>query len=131
GMALSFFLEAMALATAIAHPARVTKTPIPEALNRSPEVIYFSAAELPQTEDLGGAAAGMRGARGGASEPHPSQVIRVARDAVLRGKVMDAPQVNLPNSDSAISNLLAYKEENSPAPLAPAQSARPQGPDIP
>lgn len=130
GMALSLLFEAVALATAIAHPARVREAPITES-NRTPEVIYFSADELPQTEDLGGAAAGMHGARGGTSEPHPSQVIRVARDAVLREKVTDAPQVNLPNSNSAISNLLAYRTEIPAASLAPAESARRTPPDVP
>jgi len=131
GMALSLLLEAVALATAIAHPARVRETAITESVNRTPEVIYFSADELPQTEDLGGAAAGMHGARGGSSQPHPSQVIRVARDAVLREKVTDAPQVNLPNSNSAISNLLAYRTEIPAASLAPAQRARRTPPDVP
>lgn len=131
GMALSLLIEAMALATAIAHPAGVTEAPITESVNRTPEVIYFSADELPQTEDLGGAAAGLHGARGGASQPHPSQVIRVARDAVLREKVTDAPQVNLPNSDSAISNLLAYRTEIPAASPAPAPSPRRKPPDVP
>lgn len=131
GMAFSLLLEAMALATAIARPARVTETPIPEAVHRAPEVIYFSADELPQTEDLGGAAAGIDGARGGASEAHPSQVIRVARDAVVREKVTDAPEVNLPRSDSQISNLLAFRTELPAAAVAPAERARHTVPDIP
>jgi hypothetical protein len=130
GMALSLLLEVLALATAIAHPAQVMETPIPQPVHRTPEVIYFSADELPQTEDLGGAAAGMYGARGGASEPHPSQVIRVARDVVLREKVTDAPQLNLPKSDSEISNLLAYRTEIPAAPR-PAQIARRALPDVP
>jgi hypothetical protein len=131
GMALSLLLEVMALATTIAQPARVLETPYTEPVHRTPEVIYFSADELPQTEDLGGTAAALNGARGGASEPHPSQVIRVARDAVLREKVMDAPLMNLPKSDSEISNLLAYKTE-IPAPSPPpAEIARPTVPDVP
>ena len=131
GMALSLLLEVFALATAIAHPARVMETPITDPVHRTPEVIYFSADELPQTEDLGGAAAAIKGARGGASEPNPSQVIRVARDAVLREKVMDAPQVNLPKSESQISNLLAYRTEIPAAAPPPAPIVVRSVPDVP
>lgn len=128
GMAFSLLLEVVALATAIAHPARAVEPALAEPVNRAHEVIYFSSDELPQTEDLGGAAAGAHGARGGASQAHASQTIRVARDHVLRDKVADAPQLDLPKSDSQISNLLAYKSDALP--VAPPKP-RPGVPALP
>lgn len=118
GMVCALLLEAVALATAIAHPARLVD-PTSQSVSQAHDVIYFSADELPQTEDLGGAAAGSRGARGGVSQPHRSQVIRVARDERLREKITDAPHLNLPKSASQISNLLAFKAD----PVLPAPPA--------
>ncbi len=83
------------------------------------DVIYFSAGELPRTQDLAGAASGSHGQQGGAAMRHPTQVIKVARDEVMREKVTDAPQLNLPKSDSRLSNLLAYRAD---AGLAPAEA---------
>ena len=128
GMVCALLLEAVALATAIAHPARVVESAL-QSTPQTHEVIYFSADELPQTEDLGGAAAGTRGVRGGVSQPHHSQVIRVARDEKLREKVTDAPHLNLPKSDSQISNLLAFKAD--PVLPTPPPVSRPSVPPVP
>jgi hypothetical protein len=50
-----------------------------------------------------------------------TQTIRVARGDSLREKVVDAPKLKLPQSDSAVANLLAFK----PIPgTAPAEGLR-------
>jgi hypothetical protein len=89
------------------------------------DVLYFSADELPRTEDNGGASAGKSGHAGGLHAFHRSQAIRVARGEVLREKVLDAPRLNLPKSDSAVANLLAYKAAvPGPAPTEGLRSSR-------
>ena len=88
------------------------------------DVIYFSGNELPRTEDAGGAQAGRSGRAGGHEAHHRTQTIRVARGEPLREKVVDAPKLDLPQSDSAVANLLAYKPIPGPAPtegLQPSQ----------
>src|SRR5260370_12304187 len=114
GILVTMLLEIAALAAAMVPVSGVQpvtlQTPRP-----TREVIYFSAEELPRTEDLAGAANGGLGQRGGAAMHHPTQVIKVARDEVLREKVTDAPQLNLPKSDSRLSNLLAYRADAGPA----------------
>lgn len=118
GMALAFVLEIAALATAIAHPVEVVQSAVAQLPQRSAdEVIYFSAKEMPRTEDLAGAAAGKHGTSGGASMHHASQAIRVTRSERLHERVSDVPKLNLPRSESQLSNLLAYKAPTpSPAP---------------
>jgi hypothetical protein len=87
------------------------------------DVIYFSGNELPQTEDAAGAQAGRAGHAGGREAHHRTQTIRVARGETLREKVVDAPKLRLPQSDSAVANLLAYKSIPGPAPAEGLQSA--------
>ncbi len=114
GMLLAMLLEIAALAGMMARLDRIEPVafqPPPPA----PDVIYFSADELPRTADLAGAAGGKAGRTGGASRRH-IQAIKVARDQVVRERVADAPQLNLPKSDSQIKNLLAYRAEAGPAP---------------
>src|SRR5215470_7528505 len=111
GMLCALLLEAAALATSMILPHNFLQ---PETAQQSPslqthDVIYFSADELPRTQDLAGGSAGQHGAAGGTSVLHPSQTIKVARGESLRAKVIDAPNLNLPESSSEISNLLAYK----------------------
>jgi Gram-negative bacterial TonB protein C-terminal len=116
GILLTLLLEvAAALATAIVHPIESTALAALEERPRSHDVIFFSANELPRTEDLGGAPGGSEGSSGGASTHHAVQTIKVARGQSLRERVIDAPQLNLPKSDSAIKNLLAYKAGAGPA----------------
>ena len=76
------------------------------------DVIYFSGEELPRTEDAGGAQAGRSGRAGGHEAHHRTQTIRVARGDSLREKVVDAPKLKLPQSDSAVANLLAFNSSS-------------------
>jgi len=105
------------LATAIAHSVDNTAFAALEDQPRSRDVIFFSADELPHTQDLGGAPKGSEGKSGGASIHHDVQTIKVARGASLHERVVDAPEVNLPKSDAAIKNLLAYKTDVAPPPV--------------
>ncbi len=81
------------------------------------EVIYYSGDELPRTEDLGGSQSGASGRAGGHEAHHRSQIIRVARGSSLAAKVVDAPNLKLPPSNSAVANLLAVK--SIPGPPSP------------
>jgi hypothetical protein len=87
------------------------------------DVIYFSGEELPRTEDAGGAQAGRSGRAGGHEAHHRTQTIRVARGDSLREKVVDAPKLKLPQSDSAVTNLLAFKPIPGPAPAEGLKSS--------
>jgi hypothetical protein len=123
GLVLSALLEVAILAAATGHSAMQ-----PVALETSHpahDVIYFSADELPQMKDVGGASAGLSGRSGGSSARTPRQIIKVARGEALRPKVADAPEIDLPKSDSALRNLLAYKAEAGPAPAEALKLARP------
>ena len=123
GMLLSWVLEVVLLVAAIVLPARLAgmhpylPPPMPKY-----DVIYFSGDELPRTQDLGGARAGRSGRAGGKEARHRTQTIRVARGESLRERVVDAPKLNLPRSESAVANLLAYKTIPGPA---PAEGLRP------
>jgi hypothetical protein len=116
-MLASWVLEVALLVLAIVLPAKLASLqpyeppPLPKY-----DVIYFSGDELPQVEDAGGARAGRTGRAGGHQAHHRTQTIRVARGDSLREKVVDAPKLNLPQSDSAVANLLAYKPIPGPAP---------------
>ncbi len=117
GLLVAVLVEVAAiLATAVAHPVEGNALAALEQAPRSHDVIFFSANELPRTPDLGGAPMGSEGKSGGSSIHHAAQTIKVARGESLRERVMDAPQLNLPKSDSAIQNLLAYKAEAGPPP---------------
>jgi hypothetical protein len=98
------------------HPIESTALAALEEQPRSHDVIVFSANELPRTQDLGGAPAGREGKAGGTSIHHAVQTIKVARGESLRERVIDAPQLNLPEADSAIKNLLSYKADAGAAP---------------
>ena len=117
GLLVAVLVEVAAmLATAVAHPVEGNALAALEQVPRSHDVIFFSANELPRTPDLGGAPVGSEGKSGGSSIHHAAQTIKVARGESLRERVIDAPQLNLPKSDSAIQNLLAYKAEAGPPP---------------
>jgi len=117
GMLASWVLEAALLAAVIILPTRLAfmhpyqPPPMPKY-----DVIYFSGDELPQTQDVGGARAGRAGRAGGKQAYHRTQTIRVARGDTLREQVVDAPRLKLPQSNSAVANLLAYKSLPGPAP---------------
>ena len=87
------------------------------------DVIYFSGDELPKVEDVGGVQSGRAGQGGGNEGFHRTQTIRVARGERVREKVVDAPRLNLPHSDDAVANLLAYKSLPGPPPAEGLRSS--------
>ena len=124
GMLLSWMLEVALLVAVIVLPTKLASMrPYAPPLMPKYDVIYFSGDELPRTEDLGGAKAGRSGRSGGQEAHHPTQTIRVARGDTLRERVVDAPKLNLPRSDSAVANLLAYKAIPGPAPAEGLKSS--------
>ena len=118
-MLLIVLVEVAALAAVAARPKLIPQPVTAELTPAPPEVIYFSADELPRTEDMPGASAGQHGASGGASLHHPTQTIKVSRGEKVDARVADAPALNLPQSESQLSNLLAYKANLPTAPAAP------------
>lgn len=130
GMLVSWVLEAALLVAVIILPSKlaVLRTVQPPPLPKY-DIIYFSGDELPRTEDNGGARSGRSGLAGGKEAHHRSQSIRVSRGDSLREKVVDAPKLNLPASDTAVANLLAYKAIPGPPPAEGLKSSRrgPQG----
>ncbi|HUK26148.1 MAG TPA: hypothetical protein VLV49_16315 [Terriglobales bacterium] len=89
------------------------------------DVIYYSGAELPRVADAGGAQSGRSGRSGGREGFHHTQAIRVARETILRDTVVDAPKLDLPRSNSAVANLLAYRRTPGPPPAEGLKSSRP------
>ena len=124
GMLMSWVLEGVLLVAVIVIPAQMAtlRTFSPPPMPKY-DVIYFSGDELPRTEDLGGARAGKSGRAGGQEAHHRTQTIRVARGDSLREKVVDAPKLNLPKSDTDVANLLAYKPIPGPAPTEGLKSS--------
>jgi len=126
GILLAWLLEAGLVLAAIVLPGKLatmrTFTPPPLAKY---EVIYFSGEELPRTEDAGGAQSGRSGRGGGQEAYHRTQTIRVARGNSIVEKVVDAPKLNLPRSDSPVANLLAIKPIPRPAPAEGLKSSLP------
>lgn len=117
GMVVSWVLEGILLLAVIVLPARIASLrpysppPLPKW-----DVIYYSGDELPQTQDRGGAPAGKSGRAGGEQARHRTQTIRVARGSKPVEKVVDAPKLDLPRSDSSVANLLAFKPLPGPPP---------------
>jgi len=140
-MLASWVLETAVLIIAIVLPAKLASMqpyqppPMPKY-----DVIYFSGDELPRTEDAGGAQSGRSGRAGGHHAYHRTQTIRVARGDTPRQQVVDAPKLNLPRSDSAVANLLAFKSIPGPAPseglssnrraMATTQTVIPPSPEV-
>jgi hypothetical protein len=117
GILLSWLVEALALVAAVILPGKLAVlTPYQPPPQPKYDVIYYSGDELPRTEDAGGAQAGHSGRTGGKEAFHRTQTIRVARGGSLREKVVDAPNIKLPVSTSAVANLLAYKPIPGPPP---------------
>ncbi len=114
GLTASFSLQVFLLFVLMVLPSEIQRLrPYAPPRIQPDEVIYYSADELPRTEDLGGAQSGATGRAGGHEAHHSSQTIKVARGASLSEKVVDAPNLKLPSSPGAVANLLAFK---SPAP---------------
>ena len=117
GMLASWGLQAVFIAALIWIPAKLASLHpyVPPAPPKY-DVIYFSADELPQIADKGGAQAGKSGRAGGQEAFHHSQTIRVARGNSAREKVVDAPDLKLPISADPVKNLLAFKPIPGPPP---------------
>jgi hypothetical protein len=144
GMLVCWLLECLLLIALIVLPERFATLEVETPLTRPQwDVIYYSGDELPQTQDRGGSQSGKSGRAGGQQAHHRTQTIRVARGDKPSERVVDAPKVNLPHSDSAVANLLAFKSNPGPppaeglrssltAPLLPAMttSAVPPSPEL-
>ena len=125
GMFASWIVEAALLALAIMLSEAIGRLrPYEPPSLPKYDVIYFSGEELPRTQDAGGAQAGRSGRAGGHEAHHRTQTIRVARGESLREKVVDAPKLKLPQSDSAVANLLAFKPIPGPAPAEGLKTSR-------
>jgi hypothetical protein len=124
GMLASWIVEGAVLALGIMLAQKIDSLR-PVELPSMPkyDVIYFTGEELPRTEDAGGAQAGRSGRAGGHEAHHRTQTIRVARGDSLREKVVDAPKLKLPQSDSAVANLLAFNSIPGPAPAEGLRSS--------
>jgi hypothetical protein len=124
GMFASWIVEAALLALMIMLSQAVGRLrPYEPPSMPKYDVIYFSGDELPRTEDASGAQAGRSGRAGGHEAHHRTQTIRVARDEPVRETVVDAPKLKLPQSDSAVANLLAFKPIPGPAPAEGLRSS--------
>src|SRR5216683_688814 len=142
GMLVCWLLECLLLIAIIVIPERFASLQTLTPPTRPQwDVIYYSGDELPQTQDQGGAQSGKSGRAGGQQAHHPTQTIRVVRGEKPSEKVVDAPKVNLPHSDSAVANLLAFKPNPGPppaeglrssltAPTLPAMSVVPPSPEL-
>src|ERR1700686_1889506 len=124
GMLVSWVLECLLLIALIVLPEHFVSLEIPTPSTRpQQDVIYYSGDELPQTQDRGGAQSGKSGRAGGQQAHHRTQTIRVARGDKPSEKVVDAPKINLPHSDSAVANLLAFKPNPGPPPAEGLRSS--------
>ncbi|MGA8201457.1 MAG: hypothetical protein WB814_15425 [Candidatus Sulfotelmatobacter sp.] len=118
GLIASLLLEAFLIFVVIVLPREVANLrPYAAPRIQREEVIYYSANELPRTQDLGGAQSGASGHAGGQEAHHRTQTIHVARGASLVPKVVDAPSLKLPSSPNPVANLLAVKSIPGPPPL--------------
>jgi len=90
----------------------------------SHDVIYYSGDELPRTQDLGGAESGRTGEAGGDEAHHRTQTIKVARGGSLVPEVVDAPNLKLPSTRDAVTNLLAIRPDPGPPPAEGLRSSR-------
>lgn len=124
GMLAGWLLECLLLFVALWIPQHfVTLDLVLPPAHPIADVIYYSGAELPQTQDRGGTQAGKSGRPGGRQAHHRTQTIRVARGEKPSEKVVDAPKINLPHSDSAVANLLAFKSNPGPPPAEGLRSS--------
>jgi len=117
GFIASLLLQALFIFVLMVIPREIARLRPYAAPRLQPdEVIYYSADELPRTEDLGGAQSGATGRAGGQEAHHRTQTIRVARGASLTPKVVDAPNLKLQSSSEAVANLLKFKSIPGPPP---------------
>jgi len=124
GVLLGWLAEIMVLVALAVLPAKLAslRPYVPPPLPKY-DVIYFSGNELPRTEDAGGAQSGRSGTGGGREAHHRTQTIRVARGNSVSEKIVEAPKLNLPKSNSPVANLLAFKAIPGPAPAEGLKSS--------
>jgi len=121
----SYVLEAFLILAAIFIQVKIAELrPFVAPRFTSHDVIYYSGAELPRIQDLGGAEAGTSGRAGGGEAPHRIQTIKIARGGSLVSKVVDAPNLKLPSTRDAVANLLAIKPNPGPPPSEGLRSTR-------
>jgi TonB family protein len=121
----SYVLEAFLIFAAIIIPIKINQLrPYVAPTIANHDVIYYSGDELPRTEDLGGAQSGKTGRAGGDESHHHTQTIRIARGGSLVPRVVDAPNLKIPESRDAVANLLAIKPNPGPPPSEGMRSAR-------
>jgi hypothetical protein len=131
GFIASLLLQALLVLVLMVIPREIARLRPYAAPRLQPdEVIYYSADELPRTEDLGGAQSGATGRAGGREAHHRTQTIRVARGASLTPKVVDAPNLKLQSSSEAVANLLKFKSIPGPPPSEGLHSSVP-APNLP
>jgi len=124
GLLGAWLIEILLLVAVIVLPERIASLqPFVPPPKPKWDVIYYSGDELPQTVDRGGAESGESGRAGGLQAHHRTQTIKVARGDAPGEKVVDAPKVDLPHTDSAVANLLAFKTNPGPPPAEGLQSA--------
>ena len=124
GMLACWLAECLLLIVVIVLPEKIASLQpyTPPALPKW-DVIYYWGDELPQTEDRGGAQTGKSGGAGGQQAHHRTQTIRVARGDRPSERVVDAPKLDLPHSDSSVANLLAFKPLPGPPPAEGMRSS--------
>lgn len=124
GLIASILLEAFLLFVVAVLPRQLYRLrPYAAPRIQPDEVIYYSGDELPRTEDLGGAQSGKNARAGGTEAHHRTQTIRVARGNSLAQQIVDAPNLKLPSSTSAVANLLAFKSDPGPPPAEGLRSS--------
>jgi hypothetical protein len=125
GMIPCWLAEAFLIFVAIVVPGKIAQLrPYVAPRLSSHDVIYYAGDELPRTEDLGGAHAGVSGQAGGDEAHHRTQTIKIVRGGSLTPKVVDAPNFRLPAFRDAVANLLAVKPNPGPPPLEGVRSSR-------
>lgn len=125
GILVAWVFEAVLLVAAVVIPVKLAQMrPYVPAAVPKPDVIYFSGYELPRTEDSGGSSAGRSGQSGGHEARHRTQTIRVARGSTLQERIVDAPDLKLPRTNTSVANLLAYKPLPGPPPAEGLKNSR-------
>lgn len=125
GILVAWVFEAVLLVAAVIIPVKLARMrPYTPPAAPKYDVIYYSGDELPRTEDAGGSGAGHSGQSGGHEARHRTQTIRVARGSALQERIVDAPEVKLPRTETAVANLLAYKSVPGPPPAEGLKNSR-------
>src|SRR5258708_28308725 len=98
-MLASFLLEFFLLSAVMYLPRQIDRLRPYAVPKLTPdEVIYYSADELPHTEDLGGAQAGATGRAGGQEAHYRTHTVFIARGRSLTSEPVVAPNPQIPSS---------------------------------